>query len=362
MATLWQRLTGRAQLEKRLAPPPIPTRSNSTVSTSSALSLTSVYRAVQIIATPIAKALPLETYRFAGGMEQKIGNPLLVTNPSLSETRRDFLFATVTSLALDGNAFWFKTYDSRGLVNDLTLLPASSVGVRLDGPTGMSGAKVFDYMGKTYTTAEIEHLRLFTVAGNLRGVGPVQAASQDILAAIDLRDFAATWFSNAGVPTGVLQTSKTINKDIADEITTAWHTKQATRQIAVLADGFSYAPVQLSPKDALLTEYQSQVTQNIARLFGIPARLLLTGVDGTSDTYSNAQDEQRVMWLHTLMTYTDVIEDALSRCLPRATRVQFNFEGLFKADPKQRFETYAIATGGAPFMTVEEVRQKENMA
>jgi HK97 family phage portal protein len=361
MATLWQRITGQAPIEKRLAPPPIPARSNSTVSTTNALSLTAVYRCIQIIATPIAKALPLETYRYAGGIEQKIPNPLLVTNPSLSETRRDFIFSTVSSLALEGNAFWFKTYDARGIVNDLTILPASSVGVRLDGPTGMTGAKVYDYMGKTYSGAEIEHLRLFTTAGNLRGIGPIQAASQDILAAIDLRDFAATWFSNAGVPTGVLQTSKTINKDIADDITTAWHTKQSTRQIAVLADGFTYAPVQLSPKDALLTEYQSQVTQNIARLFGVPARLLLTGVDGTSDTYANLQDEQRTFWLHTLMNFTDVIEDALSRCLPRATRVQFNFEGLFKADQKQRFETYAIATGGAPFMTTDEVRVKENL-
>jgi HK97 family phage portal protein len=361
MATLWQRITGQAPTEKRLAPPPIPTRSNSSVSTTNALSLSSVYRCIQIISTPIAKALPLETYRYAGGIEQRIPNPVLVNNPNLTESRRDFLFATVTSLALEGNAYWFKSYDTRGLVNELTLLPANSIGVRLDGPTGMSGNKVFDYLGKTYTTTDIEHLRLFTVAGNLKGIGPIQAASQDILAAIDLRDFAATWFSNAGIPTGVLQTSKTINKEIADEITTAWHTKQSTRQIAVLADGFSYSPVQLSPKDALLTEYQSQVTQNIARLFGVPARLLLTGVDGTSDTYTNLQDEQRTMWLHTLMNYTDVIEDALTKCLPRATRVEFNFEGLFKADQKQRFETYSIATGGAPFMTVEEVREKENL-
>ena len=362
MASLWQRITGRAGIETRLAPPPIPTRSSSAVSTTNALSLTSVYRCVQIIATPIAKALPLETFRFAGGLEQKIDNPVLVNNPSLSESRRDFLFSTVTSLALEGNAFWFKSYDSRGLVNELTILPASAVAVRLDGPTGMSGAKVFDYMGKTYTSTDIEHLKLFTVAGNLRGIGPIQAASQDILAAIDLRDFAATWFSNAGIPTGVLQTGKPISKEIAAEITDNWHTKQATRQIAVLGDGFQYNAVQLSPKDALLTEYQSQVTQNIARLFGVPARLLLTGVDGTSDTYANLQDEQRTFWLHSLMNYTDAIEDALSRCLPRATRVQFNFEGLFKADPKQRFETYAIATGGAPFMTADEVRIKENLA
>ena len=361
MATLWQRMTGRAPLEKRLVPPPIPTRSSSAVSTNSALSLTSVYRAIQIIATPISKALPLETYRYAGGLEQKIENPLLVSNPSLTESRRDFIFSTVTSLALEGNAYWFKTYDSRGLVNNLTILPAASVGVRLDGPTGLTGNKIFDYMGKTYTQVDIEQLRLFTTAGNLKGTGPIQAATQDISAALDLRDFAAGWFSGAGIPTGVLKTNKMLNQEQAEAITTNWHAKQSTRQIAILSEGFDYSAVQLSPKDALLTEYQSQVTQNLARLFGVPARLLLTGVDGSSDTYANLQDEQKSMWLHTLMSYTDVIEDALSRCLPRATRVQFSFEGLFKADQKNRFETYAIATGGEPWMTPEEVRLKENL-
>ena len=359
MATLWQRLTGRAKIETREIA--IPTRSSSAVSTTSALSLTSVYRCVQIIATPISKALPLETFRYAGGLELKIENPVLVNNPSLQETRRDFIFATVSSLALEGNAFWYKTVDARGQVINLTLIPAQAVGVRLDGPTGQTGNKIYDYLGKTYTANEFEHLRLFTIAGNLRGTGPVQAAMDDISAALDLRDYATGWFQNAGVPTGVLKTNKMLNKEQAEEITTNWNNKQATRQVAVLSEGFDYQPTQLTPKDALLTEYQSQITQNIARLFGVPARLLLTGVDGSSDTYSNLSDEQITFWRHTLQNYTDVIEDALSKCLPRGTRVAFNYEGLFKADQKGRYEAYSIATAGQPWLTPDEVRAKENL-
>jgi HK97 family phage portal protein len=359
MATFWDRLLGRAKMETREVV--IPTRSSSTVSTLSALSLTSVYRCVQIIATPIAKALPLETFRYAGGLEVKIENPILVNNPSLQESRKDFIFATVSSLALEGNAYWFKTYDGRGQVVNLTLIPASSMGVRLDGPTGNTGNKVYDYLGKTYQTSDFEHLRLFTLAGNLKGIGPVQAADADISAALDLRDYATGWFQNSGVPTGVLKTNKMLNKEQADEITTNWNNKQATRQVAVLSEGFDYQPTQLTPKDALLTEYQSQITQNIARLFGVPARLLLTGVDGTSDTYTNLSDEQQIFWRHTLMSYTDAIEDALTKCLPRGTRVGFNYEGLFKADQKGRYEAYAIATANQAWLTPDEVRAKENI-
>lgn len=362
MASLWQRLTGtEPRVEKRAAVPSIPVRSDTWVDTNSALSLASVYRAIQIIATPISKALPLETFRYGGGLEQKIENPVLVNNPSLSESRKDFLFSSVSSLALYGEAFWYKSYDSRGQVNDLTLIPANSITVRLDGINGMSGNKVFDYMGYTYSTREVEQLRLFSVAGNLRGLGPIQTAANDIATALDLRNFASTWFSSAGVPTGVLKTGKMLTKEQAEEITSNWHTKQATRQLAVLSEGFEYQTINATPQDLMFTQVAAQSTQTIARLFGVPARLLLTGVDGTSDTYANLSDEQQTFYRHTLMGYTNAIEDALSNCLPRGTSVRFNYEGLYKADQKTRWEMYDIATGGVAWLTPDEVRLKEGL-
>lgn len=362
MASLWQRLTGTApRIEKRAGVPNIPVRSDTLVDTSAALSLASVYRAIQIIATPISKALPLETYRYGGGLEQRIDNPVLVNNPSLFETRKDFIFSTVSSLALTGEAFWYKSYDSRGQVNDLTLIPAGGVTIRLNGVNGMTGAKVFDYMGITYTAREMEHLRLFSVVENLRGLGPIQTASNDIKTALELRNFASTWFSTSGVPTGVLKTGKMLTKEQADEVTLNWHTKQATRQLAVLSEGFDYQAISATPQDLMFTQVAAQSTQTIARLFGVPARLLLTGVDGSSDTYANLSDEQQTFYRHTLMAYTNAIEDALSACLPRGTSVRFNYEGLYKADMKTRYEMYNIATGGQAWLTPEDVRIKEGL-
>ena len=124
MATLWQRLTG-APSEKRAAQPTVPTRADATVTADTSLTLTAVYRAVQIIATPISK-MPIETYRYATGMDFRVENPVLVNKPDINSNRRDFLFQTVTSLALEGNAFWHKSFGSNGQVNNLTLLPASA--------------------------------------------------------------------------------------------------------------------------------------------------------------------------------------------------------------------------------------------
>ena len=359
MASIFDRLLGRTQLN-RAATPIFPTRSDTVVGENSALTLTAVYRSIQIIATPISK-MPMNTFRYATGMEMPVENPVLVNKPNYLDTKRDFLFQTVASLALDGNAFWLKSYGSNGQVNNLTLLPAGNVTVRLDE----NGVKYYDYQTTTQTkvqttTTDIQHLKLFSRAGYLRGLGPIDAYSKDIAAALDLRNFAANWFGQAGIPTGILKTDKPIGAEDANEITERWHAKQSERKVAVLGQGFEWQTVQLNPRDAMFTEVQIQQVQAIARLFGVPARLLLTGVDGTSDTYTNLQDENQVFYRHTLMAYTDAISDALSECLPRGTRTEFNFEGLFRADMGNRFTMWETAIR-AGFMTVEEVRVKEGL-
>jgi len=360
MATFLDRLLGRP--ERRAFQPNIPTRHPAIVNPDTALSLTAVYRAVQIIATPISK-MTIDTYRFATGVELKVENPVLVNNPSLEQNRRDFLFQTVSDLALEGNSYWFKNYGSNGQVNNLTILPASAV--IPSWPRMTNGAidysqVVYDYMGQRYTNREIEHLRIFSRAGVLKGISPIGSCFKDISAAIDLRDYAGNWFTSAGVPTGVLKTSSMINKAEAEEVTANWHNKQQNRQVAVLGNGFDYQQIALSPKDALFTEVQDQQVQAVARLFGVPARLLLTSVPGASDTYTNLQDENQVFYRHTLMAYTDAITDALTNCLPRGNRVEFDFEHLFKADVAARYNYYKVAID-AGILTPEEVRTKEGL-
>ena len=374
MANIFQRLLGieDAPKEDRAASSSIrtaPSRSTEVVPVvdpTSAMSLTAVYRAIQILATPVSK-MDIKTVRYIAstGAEQGIANPLLVNSPSLLDTRREFLYQTVVSLATTGEAFWLKKLSSSGNVNSLEILPTKNVRIEVDKETG---AKYYSYSHGYYPhhvvdvvpATEMEHLKLFSIPGELHGFGPIQLCKEDIAGALDLRKYASTWFSSAGVPTGVLTSNSMLTAEQADEITARWHDKQSERKIAVLGNGFEYDPVALSPKEALFTEVQNQSVQQIARMFGIPARLLLTGVDGTSDTYTNLSDENQVFYRHTLMAYLDAIEDAMSNCLPRGTRVKFDYEGLFKADISQRYANYALGLQNE-FLTTEEVRAKEGL-
>lgn len=374
MANIFQRLLGIAETQTeerassiRTAPSRTSDTANSVVvDPSSALSLSAVFRAVQILATPVSK-MDIKTYRYiaATGDEQNIPNPIIINSPSLIDSRREFFYQTVVSLATTGEAFWIKKFSASGSLNSIEILPSKNVRIEEDKVTG---AKTYSYShGKWPNTVvevvpanEMEHLKLFSIPGELHGFGPVQLCKDDIAGALDLRKYASNWFASAGVPTGVLSTNVMLTSDQADEVTARWHDKQSNRQIAVLGNGFEYDPVALSPKEALFTDVQNQSVQQIARLFGIPARLLLTGVDGTSDTYTNLSDENQVFYRHTLMAYLDAIEDALSNCLPRGTRVKFDYEALFKADITQRYANYAVGIQ-SQFLTTEEVRAKEGL-
>lgn len=373
MANIFQRLLGISDpVEERATASSIripPVRSNEAeplVDPRTAMSLTAVYRAVQILATPISK-MDLKTVRYIAstGDEQQIPNPLLVNSPSLLDSRREFLYQTVVSLATTGEAFWLKKLNSSGNVNSLEILPSKNVKIEVDKETGV---KTFSYSHGYYPNhvvdvvpaTEMEHLKLFTEPNELHGLGPIQLCREDIKGALDLRKYASTWFASAGVPTGVLTSNSMLTAEQADEITARWHDKQSDRKIAVLGNGFEYDPVALSPKDALFTEVQNQSVQQIARMFGIPARLLLTGVDGTSDTYTNLSDENQIFYRHTLMAYLDAIEDAMSNCLPRGTRVKFLYEDLFKADIAQRYTNYAVGISSG-FLSTDEVRAKEGL-
>jgi len=358
VATIIERIFGNRAPEQRTESITIPVRSNTVASPEAALTLTPVSRSIQIISNPVAK-LDLVTYRYQNGQETRIENSLFANRPCLTMTRRDFFIENCVDLYLYGNAYWLKQFDNQGRIVQVIQLPANSVGVRFaDNKIN----KIYDYAGKTYNDAEIEHLRLMPRAGALKGMSILELCRADIVAALDLRDYQANWFSASGVPTGVITSTRDLTKEDADLITANWHTKQMNRQVAVMSAGFGYQHTALSPRDALMTEVASQITQNIARLSGVPARALLTGVDGSSDTYANLQDEDAILLRYTLSMYSDTIANGMTNCLPRGTRVEFDFGKLFQADPKSRFEMYDIGLAGQPFMTVDEVRAKENLA
>jgi HK97 family phage portal protein len=313
-----------------------------------------VYRAVQILAVS-AKQISLDAYRDGTEVTPQ---PAIIRQPNIDTPRAVFVEETTVSLATNGNAYWLIDRDNQNRVTNLTVLNPLDVQVNV---TAWGGTDNFQYKGKTYKPDQIKHLKLLRVPGSAKGLGPIQAAQRELRGALDTQSYSSNWFQDSGVPTGVLSSDIPLNNDDAKRIKDAWEVSQGgKRGTAVLGSGMSYAPVFLSPQDATWVEVRQFDTTAIARMFGVPASLMLATVEGNSQSYANVSQDWLGFTRFSLLAYLSEIEEALSDLIPRGQRVRFNIEALLRADVTTRYAAHKTALE-AGFMSVNEVREIEGL-
>lgn len=334
---------------------PPPRSATSGVTTSDALSLASVYRSVSIIATAM-KQLGIHAYRD----DIKVTpTPLWIRQPDAKVTREVWMEQTVNSMALSGNAYWLISRNPRGETVNLEVLNPFDVMIQTDD---YGNALYYLYRGTVkYSLNDIQHLALMRVPGNVYGLGPIQAAQKELLNARDTRDYASVWMTDSGVPNGVLKSDQMLSPDQAAAAKDAWNlTAGAKNGVAVLGNGLSYQPMYLNPRDAQFIEVQGWNVQQVGRLFGIPANMLMASVDGNSMTYTNMEQEQMAFVRYTLSQYIVEIESAMSHLASRGTEVKMNVDSLLRSDTLTRYQAHQIAIASG-WMTIDEVRAIEDL-
>lgn len=117
----------------------------------------------------------------------------------------------------------------------------------------------------------------------------------------------------------------------------------------------------ISPKDAQFLETQQFTTTALARLFGIPAHLMLAVVEGSSMTYQNLAQADLSFTRWTLATYYREVEEAFTSLLPRGQVARFNLDSIIRPDINTRYTAHQTALD-AGFLTVDEVRSLEGYA
>jgi HK97 family phage portal protein len=324
-----------------------------------------VYRAIDIITSAVAQ-LPLRVERH--GVEVPAGEiPDIIKAPSLSFTRSDFLEQIALSLAVTGNAYILAKRIGSKIVELVVLNPHEVLPTQDE----TSGVITYSYRGRDYRQADIQHLKFMVLPGSLKGLGAIQAARAEIQGAINLRDYAAQWFNGSGQPSGILSTDQALTAEDAKQIRDTWNNiDPATGKplpaaanpsnIKVTGKGVKYDPIVLSPRDAQFIESRNFDTLEIARLFGIPATLMLTSTEGSSMTYSNVEQDWLGFVRFTLTKYLRKIEEALTTFTPRGQTVRFQISALLRSDTLTRYQAHQIALN-AGFMTLNEVRAIESL-
>lgn len=333
----------------------IPRNRDTNVSTERALSLSTVYRGIQIHATAACQ-LTIEVER-AGLKLSAEETDQIIRKPNLDMSRSAFFEYTVVSSYTEGNAFWEIIRAGAGsaqpgkVVNLIPLNP-HEVTITKDHRTKVIS---YGYQGRTITAHNMKHLPFLRVPGLLRGLGPVQSARLEISGALDARDYGAMWLSEANSPDGVLTTDQELKPGDTTAYKHVWYgrnadgtdipdtEKRASERLRVLGKGLSYTPVLLKPADVQFLETQQFTTTQIARLLGVPASLLLAAVEGNSQTYSNVEQDWIAYIRFSLMKVLREIEEAFTELLPRGQVARFNLDVLLRTDTKTRIESHARA-------------------
>ncbi|QKS15603.1 phage portal protein [Curtobacterium sp. Csp2] len=323
------------------------------VTVGDATGLSAVYRAIAIWATA-GSQLSVDVWRGTTPIDPQ---PAIVRKPDLSMPRSAFIELSITSLAGHGNAYWKLSRDDRGAVRTAQVLdprmvtPLTSI---QDGST-VTG---YAYQGKTLTTDEVQHLQLLRMPGRSTGLGPIQAAQAELRGALDVQDYAEQWFDRGDIPPGYLSTDKPLTPDTAKATKEAWY--EDRKRIRVLGSGLKFTPLTLNPKDAQWVESQNLSALKVARMYGIPPRLLLVSLDGSSDTYANLQDEDLSFVRWALAKPLREIEEAWTEITANGQTVRFNYDGILRADTEKRYTAHKLGID-AGWLLKSEVRAIEGL-
>lgn len=344
---------GLAVREDSAVPPPgvTPPSREEDFTVEGALTVSTVYRAITILATA-GSQLTLDAWR---GEERLDPKPALIRkpDPDPKASLSGFIESTITSMATSGNAYWRIDRNARNEAVSARILNPWECHPGQNGTLEWAGRKT------PLKADEFMHLRLLRLPGHTVGLGPIQAARAEIQGARDLRDYAAEWFRSGDVPSGVLSTDQPLSNEQAQRYKTTWHQRKA-HEVAVLGQGLSYEPTLLNPKDAQFLESREFTTTDLARLFGIPAHMMLAAVEGTSMTYTNVSQADLAFVRWTLAQYFREIEEAFSTLLPGIQTARFNLDGLLRPDIKTRYDAHKVGID-AGWLFKDEVRDIEGL-
>lgn len=313
--------------------------------------LDSVYRALAILEGSISQ-LTLDRYSRTLGRPRGSATGMIQRILPAGQTLPGFLGEITQSLAQTGNA-WLRV-PRDGAAGPVRVLDPTRCSARIDVATGV---KTITYDSLTVT--DVRQLQLTHVPGEPLGQGPIQAWADGLRGAIDAHQYAAQWTKRGGRPTGILTTDQTLSAEMAKEWKTAANkTMTPEGGVAVLGSGLTYKQCYLTPAELQLLDVRKVNVISVARIFGIPARLMLTSGDGDSKTYANMEQESILFVRHTLMPYMREIEAALSELLP--DDVRFNVDGFLRPDTTTRYAAHKVAIE-AGFLTIDEVRAIEGL-
>lgn len=349
-----------------------PSSSGKTVNAQNALTLSTVWACVRLVAGTIS-SLPLVVYADApdGSREQHKAHPLyqlLQYSPNADQTALDFWQFMCVSLELWGNAFARIERGAGNRIIALTPIRPELVHVRRT----KDGAIRYRYpdAGKSIDIGQDEMFHVRGFGGSpLGGLSTLAFGRHSFGLSLATDEAAAHVYKNGLRPSGVLTTkdNDTLNAEQRDDIykyVVDRFGAENNGKPLVLEAGLGWTSIQMKSVDAQMIESRQFSVEDGCRWFGVPPHMV--GHTTNSTSWGTGLEQQTIGFLiFTLRERLKRIEQAIMKqLLTPAERqrmtVEFNFEGLLRADSAARAAFYSQMVQNG-IMTRNEVRRLENM-
>lgn len=319
-----------------------------------ALQLSAVYRAVEIISDAVA-VLPIHIKQTNGKHSDMIDHPL----NDVFKQHYNLIKMLIESVMLRGNGFAYINRDNTGTVKSLVYLKPSEVTINYNEANGD-----LSYSCPRVSKARIEPINMIHLVKNstdgIHGISILSYANRTLNVANASENSAKTFFENGCNLNGLIRAEGQLSKQQREQIKRDWAASQQGNGsgIAVMQGNLHYEPIQVSAGDAQLLESRQFNVTDIARFFGISPVLL---GDLSKSSYSTIEATQIDFLLHTLQPYIVMLEDELNRKLlkPSEMNLSINLDEQFmlKGDKAAQASYYStLLTIGV--LCINEVREQ----
>ncbi len=336
------------------------------VSTANALRVADAYSCVRALSDSVA-SLPAHVFRrtaagrVPAGDDQRLVQ--LLRRPAPGSTSADLFGQIMVHLNVLGECFVGK-YRTGDEITQLALLHRDRVGVELRGPQ-----IVYTLDGQTeHGPGDILHVKGMSSDG-LRGLSPVSQCRLALSLSANLQEHAKQYFENGSRPSGILTLPDGTGESAVARMREDWRNEQTMQarklhSIAVITGDANFTPVAFSADDSQFLQQRELSAREVARIFRVPAWIIDAGA-GDSMTYSNVTDNNRHFVAHSLRPWLVRIERAFSNdtdLCPGGAYLQFDLDGLLRADPAQRAQIYQAGLDPiSGWLTRSEVRELEEL-
>lgn len=340
------------------------------VTRDTAMSISAVYRAVDILSGVIA-SIPFYVYR------QEQENRILETNHIISQrfNRKacsymngyDFKRTLVVHLLMDGNAYVHLMDNGEyKLLDYRTVMPFLFEGQKYyrltDGSSQvLLDSQVMHFKGISFGADGFSE-STYSYSTGLKGLSPISATYGTHSGALAEQAFTNKLFEQGANPTGVIEhpdgLSDLQKQSLKASFAANYGGIHNVGKTIVLEAGGKYRQVTINPKDAMIIEKKKLTVDDIARVYGVPPHLLYNLERATYNSVENLSTE---FVKYSIKPRIEAIENEIELKYfdtDMSMQVRADLDSLLRGDSNARAELYrTLFNTGA--MSPNEIRQRE---